>query len=457
MLPERPGECPAIPRNENIASQGFRVYGEAIRDPGTAKELFMGSLPHELTASGAATAGLPPRNRGLGPVLAAANLTWLLPVTASGTLLLALFGEWDDATKISRYSTLSVISAVAAMVANLVFGILSDRTRSGLGRRAPWILGGSVGAAVCGSAMSYLDSFPLMVVVWIGFQVSLNAVVAPLGAVVADRVPAAGLGKASSWIGVGTLLGRGAGGVLAGMLVAAPILGLRWVFWLIPLGALLLVFLAPDRSSRDLPRGPFVLREFARSLLPPRDADLLWAIACRLLALLGIDLVLVYQLYVMTDYLGLATKQAGSTIAAASLITVFVAGLATAVAGPMSDRVGQRKPFIIVSATVGAAAMVPLLISSSLWAYFTFVVVGALGFGGFLAVDQAVMAEVLPQAEAHARDLAFLNVANTVPSLLAPVIAASVVTSLGYHVLFALGIAIAVAGGLCILPIRRVA
>jgi len=417
----------------------------------------MGSMPHGLAASADSTGDMPPRNRRLGPVLAAVNLSWMLPVAASGTLLLALFGEWDDATKISRYSTLSVISAVAAMVANIVFGILSDRTRSGLGRRAPWILGGSLGAAACGSAMSYLDSFPLIVLVWVGFQVSINAMVAPLGAVVADRVPGANLGKASSWIGVGTLVGRGLGGALAGALVVAPVLGLRWVFWLIPLGALLFVFLAPDRPSNDLPRGPFVLREFARSLLPPRDADLLWAMACRLLALLGIDLVLVYQLYMMTDYLGLTTKQAGSTIAAASLITVFVAGLATAVSGPISDRVGRRKPFILASATVGAAAMVPLLISSSLWAYFTFVVVGALGFGCFLAVDQAVMAEVLPQVETRARDLAFLNVANTVPSLLAPVIAASVVTSLGYDVLFALGIAVAIAGGLCILPIRRVA
>lgn len=400
----------------------------------------------------------PPARAGrLGPVLGIAHLSWMLPVAASHTLLLALLEQFDEGTKTGRYAVLAGAGTVAAMAANIVIGVLSDRTRSRWGRRNPWILCGGFTTAVLGCAVSFTQSFPVLVLLWIGFQIGLNAVVAPLNAVMPDRVAPAHLGKASSWAGIGSLLGMGIGGVAAGLLVAAPVLGLRWIFWTIPVGGLVLMLAAPDRSSTRLPRERFSGRLFARSLVPPRDADLLWAMAGRLLTLLGINLVLVYQLYVLKDYLGMSTERAGSTIALASVIHVAVSGVAIAVSGPLSDRLGRRKAFIVVSASIGAAAVVPLSATTSLWAYFTFVVAAALGFGCFLAVDQAVMAQVLPQAENRARDLGFLNIANTVPSLIAPILAAAVVPAFGYPFLFLLATVIAVAGGLCILPIRRVA
>ena len=57
----------------------------------------------------------------------------------------------------------------------------------------------------------------------------------------------------------------------------------------------------------------------------------------------------------------------------------------------------------------------------------------------YLAVDQALVTQVLPAAVDRGRDLGVINIANAAPQVLAPVIAAPIVTStLGYTGLYVL-------------------
>ncbi|MFI9761339.1 MFS transporter [Streptomyces sp. NPDC051963] len=410
----------------------------------------------ELALAGDPTPDVPAGLGRLGPVLGAANLSLLLPYNAAGTLVQALLEQWDEHTKLSHYAILTTSGAVAAMVANIGFGVLSDRTRSRWGRRNPWILGGSLGTAIAGCALSFTHSFPVLVLLWIAMQIGLNAVIGPLAALLPDRVAQRNLGRASAWIGIGSLLALTIGGAGAGLLVAAPAAGLRWIFWLMPLGGLLIWLAAPDRSSAALAREPFTVRKLLQTALPPRDADYLWALLGRLLTGLGLNLVLVYQLYILTDYLNLSTSHAGSVIAVAGALTAVTAGIGIATAGPLSDRLGRRKIFVVSAAAAAAVSVLPLVIVPSLGAFFTFVVVAGLGYGCYVAVDQVVMAEVLPDGEHRAKDLGILNIANTMPQVLAPVIAVAVVPGLGYRPLLAISIVLAAAGGLCMLPIRRV-
>jgi MFS family permease len=395
----------------------------------------------------------------LGPVLSLAHLSWMMPVAASSPLLQALLGTMDAHTKLSRFAILAAVGAIVGMLANVLFGVLSDRTRSRFGRRNPWILVGGFGAAASMSALSLTRSFPLMVGLWICFQIALNAMVGPLVAVLADRVADRQLGRASSWIGVGQLLGQGVGTVAAGLVVASPPLGLRWIPWAMALGALAVFCGAPDRSSarRDGPGGQASTRQAdpARPLLP-RDADFLWALGGRLLTMLGLQCVLVYQLYVLTDYVGLSTKGAGGAIATSGVLIAFLSAAAIGVSGPLSDRLGRRKVFVIAAAVLVALAMIPPLVSPTLPAFYAFVVIGGLAYGTYIAVDQALMAEVLPDAQHRAKDMGLLNSANTIPQVLAPLIAVALVPALGYRVLFVLGIALSLGGALCIAAIRRV-
>ena len=80
-----------------------------------------------------------------------------------------------------------------------------------------------------------------------------------------------------------------------------------------------------------------------------------------------------------------------------------------------------------------------------------------LGYGVYLAVDQALITQVLPNAEDRARDLGVINIANSAPQVLAPVIAAPLVTVLGgYPVLYAVTAGIVILGALAIIPIKSV-
>jgi MFS family permease len=81
-----------------------------------------------------------------------------------------------------------------------------------------------------------------------------------------------------------------------------------------------------------------------------------------------------------------------------------------------------------------------------------------LGFGVFVAVDYALLTEVLPDLDDSGRDLGIINIASALPQVVAPVIAALVVSSLGgYPVLYLLAAGVTVAGALLVNRIRGVA
>ena len=80
-----------------------------------------------------------------------------------------------------------------------------------------------------------------------------------------------------------------------------------------------------------------------------------------------------------------------------------------------------------------------------------------LGYGVYLAVDQALITQVLPAAADRGRDLGVINVANSLPQVLGPVIAAPIVTTLGgYPVLYGATAAIALLSAVLVTRIRSV-
>ncbi|WP_217510235.1 MFS transporter [Streptomyces vilmorinianum] len=397
-----------------------------------------------------------PRLGRVGPVMFLAHFGWLLPAAAGATLIQALLTRIDAEAKLALYATLSTVGAVGATLANVAFGVLSDRTRSRYGRRNPWIVGGGLAAAASLSAMSLVRDFATLVALWMVFQIALNAFLGPLIAILPDRVSAADLGKASSCVGAGQLVAQSVAGIVAGLFLAVPAEGLRWIPWLLAAGALLVFFLLPDRSNRHEPREPLALAALLRNLLPPRDADFAWALVGRFLGMLSLFLVLMYQLYTLTDYLGLGTSDAAKAIATGGVVMAVASGAAIALAGPLSDRLGRRKVFVAASSLLMGAAALPLALTPSLWAFHAFLAVGGFGFGAYLAVDQALIAEVLPSQAHAAKDMGILNIANTAPQIVAPVIAVVIVPGLGFRGLFLLATGCAVAGALCVKPIRRV-
>ena len=80
-----------------------------------------------------------------------------------------------------------------------------------------------------------------------------------------------------------------------------------------------------------------------------------------------------------------------------------------------------------------------------------------LGYGVYLSVDQALVTQVLPSAAGRAKDLGIINIANSGPQVLAPALAAPLVTQLGgYPALYLFVAACTVLGSAFVWRIRSV-
>ena len=125
-------------------------------------------------------------------------------------------------------------------------------------------------------------------------------------------------------------------------------------------------------------------------------------------------------------------------------------------AGRRSDRTGRRKVFVIWSGAVMAVAAVLL----AAWPTWTGAMVAAAvsgaGYGVYIAVDAALITQVLPAAADRAKDLGVINIANSAPQVLGPAISAPIMVSLGgYPVLYALTAVVTLAGSVLVTRISR--
>ena len=164
--------------------------------------------------------------------------------------------------------------------------------------------------------------------------------------------------------------------------------------------------------------------EFMRGFyVNPREyPDFGWAWITRFLVWLGTAMATIYLLFYLEDFLDYPEPEQGQTM----LIGLYGLGtiLTAVIGGRMSDKSGKRKIFVVVaSVMMGLSVLILAFIPS-----FPAACVGAFllgtGYGVYLAVDQALITQVLPTAEDRARDLGVINIANTMPQILAPVIAA---------------------------------
>jgi MFS family permease len=123
----------------------------------------------------------------------------------------------------------------------------------------------------------------------------------------------------------------------------------------------------------------------------------------------------------------------------------------------ISDRTGRRKLPVTVSGLVMAVPAVML----ALWPSWLIAIVSAailgLGCGVYLSVDQALVTQVRPSAAGRAKDLGIINIANSGPRVLAPAIAAPMVSQLGgYTTLYLSVAAFTVLGSAFVWKIRSV-
>ena len=421
-------------------------------------------------------AGAPPAAGGLWPepeervgrrwiaLIALANLGLYLAYLGPIAVLLpnqvqAIAGP---AHKVAALGWVTGIGAAVAMVANPVAGALSDRTVSRFGRRRPWIAGGALAGAAALVLLAGQHALAGVILGWCLAQASLNAMQASLSAAVPDQVPVAQRGTVSGWIGLPQSLGV----LLAVVLVTDVVAGNGGYVLLagcVLACALPFAITTPDLVMPRSARPPWDWRAFARSfwLSPRRYPDFAWAWLTRFAVNLGNAMTLLYLLYFLRDRLHYSQLFPGHKAedGLVVLILLYLAGVViTAVAGGViSDRTGRRKLPVTVAGLVMASAAALLALWPSWPAAMAAAAIIGLGYGVYLSVDAALVTQVLPSAAGRAKDLGIINVANSGPQVLAPAIAAPLVSQLGgYRSLYLSVAVITVLGSLFVQRIRSV-
>ncbi len=359
-----------------------------------------------------------------------------------------------------KESTLALVTGVGALVStvlNPLWGAFSDRTLLRIGRRVPWVAGGLVGGVLAMVLLSRADSVWQMVLAWSLAQAALNAMLAAITATVPDRVPVSQRGGVGGFLAIAQTLG-----VVAGSGIAAAT-GSIAAGYLAVAGTLVVLSLPYLIDHRDLAiteRDRFDVPLFVRGFwISPRDhPDFAWAWITRFLMNLGNALVILYLLYYLKDAVELSDTEAEKGVFLLTALYGVCTVVTAIIGGFWSDRIGKRKPLVIWSGLVAAVALL-ILASVTTWAG---AIIGAtmlgIGFGAYTAVDFAMITQVLPSADDRARDLGVINIANALPQVLAPVVAAAVLgLGLGYSTLYVLAACFTVLGSVLVTRIRSLA
>lgn len=342
---------------------------------------------------------------------------------------------------IQRAAMLGVIlppGALAALLFNAVGGRLSDRTTSRWGRRRPWLFIG-MGILIIGFAIIVTGQNSLILALgWFIGQSGGNLAFSAFTASLADQLPDHQYGKVSGIVGIGQNVGIMAG-TWVGALLSSSLLLLFMVpavvaFVLVGVYALML----PDPVLRKN-RYPFNVREFLGTFWtnPVKFPDFALAWWGRFAIILASFLFTTFRLLYMTEHLGLADTAGVEAVATGVTIYTILSMVAGLVGGWLSDKIGRRKVFVALSILVFALGTYLLLHADTVAFFYVCEAIMGVAYGIYLAVDLALVFEVLPNRENSGKDLGVFNMANALPQSLAPALGGWLLASLGQGTNFA--------------------
>ncbi|WP_283680062.1 MFS transporter [Lentilactobacillus sp. Marseille-Q4993] len=363
----------------------------------------------------------------------------------------------------SAFSVITSVTSVVSMFAGYLWGNLSDHTKSRFGKRTPWIFWGAI---VAGIGLYLIGSFATVTSITLAYcfnTLGQNAIQTPMYAIMADRIPqrvrgtlATGLMASSIGIPIGQMISSNYIDTIhqgMGFFIGAVFITLS--------GILPLLIMPRERASHreDIPSELTI-----KSLLPPSiddNRDFYKAAVARFLIMIGYTMVMQYLLYILENYIGQSTAEAGRTLKQISVATLFISLIGLIIAGPVSDYLKRRKLPILVGVIimiVGAA--VPIIFKSTT-GIIVYAVLTSLGNGIYVSVDMALNIDVIPREAKVKKNtgmyIGLINFANTLGLMVAPLLTGmtlSVTTS--YGMVFMSSMLFAAIGVIFILSIRNI-
>lgn len=327
-------------------------------------------------------------------------------------------------------SWLLLIGGIVASISHILAGMWSDRWLLRYGSRRGLIAIGVGAMLISYGGLGSADQLTTLGFALVIFQFALNLALAPLGALLADYVPDARKGR------------------IAGRLNATlpiSIAAVSLTSWLYPtdsdaafyavgtVGALLTLPLLVRWPFGELEgRAPAAL---AISAVPRPKRDFAIAASARLLVQLG-AVVMTSYLYAYLASVNAAGTIGGITgttaaIGSLSLVATAAAIIASITSGLFSDfQRARRWPLAVSAVIISGALMVLSMPPSWLGLVLAFAVFHA-ALASFLALDTALVAQIVSGNKHRGALLGVMNLTNTLPSIIAPIAALLAIQSGG--------------------------
>ena len=309
------------------------------------------------------------------------------------------------------------VGAACASLANLAAGHIGDGLYARHGNRRILIAAGMGATALTLAAINLVSGAAGLIVWIVVLQAALNLLLAPLTAVLADHVPDHSRGTVAAWLGLALpLAGLGttalarlfptdsdAAFIALGVLVFAGCLPLVLAWPFERAGT-------PDRASTPTSPAAPAPRGFGNALV------VLWLARLRVQA--GAAFVLNYYFLALSQWY--SVRAASALVGNLALVATASVVMVVPIFGQWSDRRVNRVPLLVLAA-LGLTVSVlllghgwPLVALAGIWSLFH------CSLAAYLAIDAALVASWLDRQPTRGRVLGYMNLSNTLPTLIVP-------------------------------------
>ncbi len=417
----------------------------------------------------------PAQLEGGGRPTARLPLAQLLQVSVYWFGINAVWGGWSivsqeripELVPHDQYPLWIAVIAVLGMMVPLLLqptiGSISDYTMSRWGRRKPYIAIGATLDVVFLVGIATSQTYLTLLVFFVLLQFSSNFAQGPFQGYVPDLVPEEQVGLASGLMGMMSMLGLIGGTVVLSVGYATrdftmPIVAVGVMELATALGTVLWV--REGRAAK--PRGgrswrSIALETWGTDILQNRSY--VWLLVSRFFLLAAPGTFQAFYVRYLTDSLGMSDADKAVWVPVIAGLLVVAMAIGAILSASLSDRLG-RKRLIYFGAACGAAGLAIVAIAPAIQLATVGGVLIGFGGGNFLAVDWALMTDIIPAASAG-RYMGMSNVATATNGPAATVLAAVVISLVGLAAGFGLGVraAFLVAvglygiGALCLRPV----
>jgi Na+/melibiose symporter-like transporter len=328
---------------------------------------------------------------------------------------------------------ISISGAIIAVIVQPTIGSISDYTISRWGRRKPYIFIGScldmvflIGIASSNTLVAIAAFIALL-------QFSSNFAQGPFQGYVPDLIPAPQVGTASALVGLMQVLGNVSGFVIGALAVATH----QYQIGLVSLGVLEIVTMlsvvirvreGPSPKSRQgRPWRSIAAEAWGTDIL--RERSFLFLVASRLAILMGGATLTNLALFYLARTMGL--NEADTGLVFIPMVGLVAIGTVASVvpAAKISDRVG-RKRVIWASCALGATGLAIVASAPIVAIAFAGALLYGISAGTFLAVDWALMTDIIPKASSG-RYMGLSNVATASAGVLALAVGGTLMDTVG--------------------------